>query len=73
MHGNVLQWCKDAYEKDYQNSGKKDSSDRVARGGFWLLDAKDCRSARRRSVDAGTRGSGLGFRVVVRSRQKKDT
>ena len=70
MHGNVLQWCKDKYEKNYQNSAKKDSSDRVARGGFWLLDAKDCRSARRQSVQPGTRGSGLGFRVVVRLREK---
>jgi formylglycine-generating enzyme required for sulfatase activity len=70
MHGNVLQWCKDKYEKNYQNAAKKDSSDRVARGGFWLLEGKDCRAARRLSVDPGSRGSGLGFRVVVRLRER---
>jgi formylglycine-generating enzyme required for sulfatase activity len=70
MHGNVLQWCKDKYVQNHQNSAKIDSSDRVARGGFWLLAAKDCRSARRQSVDSSARGSGLGFRVVVRSREK---
>jgi formylglycine-generating enzyme required for sulfatase activity len=70
MHGNVLQWCKDRYDKDYQSGEKTASSRRVARGGFWLFDAKDCRSARRLPVDPADSGSGLGFRVVVRSLEK---
>jgi formylglycine-generating enzyme required for sulfatase activity len=69
MHGNVLAWCKDRYAKDYQNPLRKDSSDRVARGGFWLFDAKDCRAARRLSVEPEARGSGLGFLVVLRLRE----
>jgi formylglycine-generating enzyme required for sulfatase activity len=69
MHGNVLQWCKDSYDKDYQKKGKSEPSERVARGGFWLFDAKDCRAARRPTVEPAARGSGLGFRVVVRSRE----
>lgn len=67
MHGNVLQWCKDWYTKDYSSAGKE-SSERVARGGYWLKDAKGCRAARRLAVGPDARGSALGFRVVVRSR-----
>jgi formylglycine-generating enzyme required for sulfatase activity/dienelactone hydrolase len=70
MHGNVFQWCKDWYDKDYQNKEKRDSFERVARGGFWLSNAKGCRSARRNPVEPETRGSGLGFRVVLRLREK---
>ena len=42
MHGNVLQWCKDWYARNYENAPGKDNSERVARGGFWLREAKDC-------------------------------
>lgn len=41
---------------------------RVARGGFWIVSGKDCRAARRLAIEPGARGSGLGFRVVVRVR-----
>src|SRR5262249_29773925 len=68
MHGNVLQWCKDWYAKDYHKTDKKEGSDRVARGGFWLFGAPGCRSARRHPVEPAARGSGLGFRVVGRLR-----
>jgi formylglycine-generating enzyme required for sulfatase activity len=68
MHGNVLQWCKDWYGKDYQNKEQSGTSRRVARGGFWLFGAEGCRAARRQPVDPADRGSGLGFRVVVRLR-----
>ncbi|MCI0455811.1 MAG: SUMF1/EgtB/PvdO family nonheme iron enzyme [Gemmataceae bacterium] len=68
MHGNVLQWCKDWYQKDYQKPAGQDLSSRVARGGFWAFGANGCRAARRLSVEPDARGSGLGFRVVVRLR-----
>jgi formylglycine-generating enzyme required for sulfatase activity len=68
MHGNVLQWCKDRYERDYLHGDKAGTSERVARGGFWLWPAKKCRAASRQSLDATVRGSGLGFRVVIRAR-----
>jgi formylglycine-generating enzyme required for sulfatase activity len=69
MHGNVLQWCKDWYDKDYRNQDKKDTPQRVGRGGAWLFGAPGCRAAARQSVDPATRASGIGFRVVVRPRE----
>jgi formylglycine-generating enzyme required for sulfatase activity len=70
MHGNVLQWCKGWYDKDYQNRPERGTSDRVVRGGFWLSNAKGCRAACRNAVEPSVRGSGLGFRVVVRLLEK---
>jgi formylglycine-generating enzyme required for sulfatase activity len=70
MHGNVLQWCQDLYDKDYQNRGSKDALNRVARGGAWSFGAPGCRSACRQSIDPSVRASPIGFRVVVRQRDK---
>src|SRR5262249_14753219 len=66
MHGNVLQWCKDCYDQSYHNKDKSDTARRVARGGYWLFDAKDCRAACRLALEPTVRDPGLGFRVVVR-------
>jgi formylglycine-generating enzyme required for sulfatase activity len=72
MHGNVLQWCKDPYDKGYQDGRKKASSQRVMRGGFWNFGATDCRAARRLPVGLTARGPGqLGFRVVVRNLERR--
>jgi formylglycine-generating enzyme required for sulfatase activity/dienelactone hydrolase len=68
MHGNALQWCKDWYSKDYLQTDGLDNASRVARGGFWGLGSNGCRAARRMPVEPSIRGSGLGFRVVVRAR-----
>lgn len=70
MHGNVFQWCKDWYHKDYDKTNGEDKSLRVARGGFWGSGSIGCRAARRMPLDPITHGSGLGFRVVVRMREK---
>jgi formylglycine-generating enzyme required for sulfatase activity/pimeloyl-ACP methyl ester carboxylesterase len=70
MHGNVFQWCKGWYDKDYQNKDNKSRSKHVARGGAWQLGAPGSRSANRQPVDPTVRASVLGFRVAVRVREK---
>ena len=72
MHGNVMEWCMDFYDKNY---GKSPSHDplggesplcyhRVCRGGSYLLRAQWCRSACRNRIESyGTRPD-LGFRLV---------
>ncbi len=68
MHGNVYQWCQDAYKSDYETLPQKDplntqGADRVVRGGSWYVNSGLCRSAFRygRSPDDRL----FGFRVVV--------
>jgi sulfatase modifying factor 1 len=71
MEGNVLEWCKDSYDENYHNKDKKDVSQRVVRGGFWLSAAAQCRAAFRLPVDLLYHASGVGFRVVVRLRERQ--
>jgi len=67
MHGNVLQWTRDWYDKDYR-ADASDMTARTARAGFWGLGSNGCRAARRMPVAPNVRGSGLGFRVIIRLR-----
>jgi formylglycine-generating enzyme required for sulfatase activity/alpha-beta hydrolase superfamily lysophospholipase len=70
MHGNVFQWCKDWYDKDFKEPDPKEKTRRVMRGGAWFAQGKDCRAASRQKIGPGARGPALGFRVVVRLREK---
>ena len=68
LHGNVLEWCLDAFAD--QLPGGTDpflekGSLRAVRGGSWDDGARYCRSASRRSWFAGTRNVGAGFRVAL--------
>ncbi len=74
MHGNVLEWCSDRWNQNYNGAptdgsswetGKDDY--RVLRGGSWISDCIGCRCASRPASPAGNRWSGNSFRVAVAS------
>lgn len=71
MHGNIWQWCSDwygAYDtvQTTNPKGPAQGANKIIRGGGWHNPAKECRSAYRgvRDLCPGTRGTGIGFRIV---------
>lgn len=71
MHGNVLEWCSDGYDKNYYGiSDKKDpqgslnGNHRVLRGGSWSLNGQRCRAANRDGAWPNVPNGSYGFRVV---------
>jgi sulfatase modifying factor 1 len=71
MHGNVWEWCHDYYVEDYYKQspeqdprGLASGSSRVLRGGSWVYDSRDSRSADRGWSGAGFRPNHSGFRLV---------
>jgi serine/threonine protein kinase/formylglycine-generating enzyme required for sulfatase activity len=71
MIGNVWEWCEDVYDAEFY--GKTDakarnpvsrsgSTDRVIRGGCWVVFARYCRSAFRFRRPAGDAGLNVGVR-----------
>jgi len=71
MHGNVSEWCWDWFKGSYYSSsptndpmGETTGSNRVSRGGNWLNNADNLRSAYRESSPPYDGGSGVGFRLV---------
>ncbi|MCC5899870.1 MAG: formylglycine-generating enzyme family protein [Phormidium sp. BM_Day4_Bin.17] len=74
MHGNVWEWCLDHWHDNYDEdeaptdgsawlSDDKDS-DRLLRGGSWLLNPRNCRSAYRSYDDPRYDDDVIGFRLV---------
>lgn len=75
MHGNVWEWCSDAWHNDYSGAPTDGSSwevltsmvtlIRVVRGGSWSYYGADCRSAARLSYPAFSAYGHIGFRVAL--------
>jgi formylglycine-generating enzyme required for sulfatase activity len=75
MHGNVSEWCADRYDPVYyQQSPKRDPLGpsaaplpfRVLRGGSWVDDVKNNRSAdRQKSLANYGKSNNYGFRIVL--------
>ena len=72
-HGNVWEWCQDHYHDSYKGAPedgtawvdeKPKEELRILRGGSWVFNPRDCRSARRNFFDPSYRFNSFGFRVV---------
>ena len=71
MHGNVNEWCRDWYDKEYYAGspgfdppGPIAGVHRSLRGGSWIRHGRICRSASRHSISPFFRSVARGFRVI---------
>ncbi len=71
MSGNVMEWCNDWYLYYYYESSPQDNpqgptsgSNRVVRGGSWLVNADYSKVAHRHRSNLDATSNDLGFRIV---------
>lgn len=70
MHGNLLEWCRDWYDKYNKKitsdpKGPTNGMERVLRGGHWSIDLNGLRAAKRWRLPPDTASDVIGFRVVL--------
>lgn len=74
LHGNVWEWCQDSWHENYENAPKDGSSWNendsqstlvIRRGGSWLNNPKNCRSANRNRFNADNCNLNTSFRLAV--------
>lgn len=73
MHGNVYEWCMNAWNQDYEElftdgSPRENTGNakyRARRGGSWQSKESACRSAHRSAAKRWLRNDITGFRVVM--------
>jgi formylglycine-generating enzyme required for sulfatase activity len=78
MHGNVAEWCLDAWHDGYTGAPADGSAWQaggrpelpIHRGGSWFNGAFVCRAAHRGNEDAKKRANDIGFRVAASAGSK---
>jgi len=71
MSGNVWEWCEDDWHDSYENAPRdgsawltNDNDYRIVRGGSWVNDPNNCRSANRNWHFPDYLNDFIGFRVA---------
>ncbi len=80
MHGNVWEWCEDAFTQDYAKHPGTQAAvtaegepSYVYRGGCWRSGPEECRSAVRFAGPGELRSDVMGFRVAVDAQAKTES